>query len=155
MKKNFRRIILTPIFILLLLNGFFYLKQPQMLFYPYTELDATPADWGMVYEDVSITTEDRLKLHGWFLPAQNAKQVVLFFHGNAGNISHRGESLEIFHRLGLSTLIVDYRGYGRSEGSVSEQGFYRDAIAAWQYLIEARESFHHQTRLDHHDRPST
>lgn len=136
MNSTLKKILLTPVMILVLLNIFLYLKQPMMVFYPHAELNASPADWGMAYEDVEITTEDKLKLHGWFIPVEAANQVVLFFHGNAGNISHRGGSLEIFHQLGLSTLIVDYRGYGRSEGSVSEQGFYRDARAAWQYLIE-------------------
>jgi fermentation-respiration switch protein FrsA (DUF1100 family) len=64
--------------------------------------------------------------------------VLLFFHGNAGNISHRRASLEIFHRLGLNVLILDYRGYGRSEGRPSEAGLYRDARAAWDYLLDDR-----------------
>ena len=121
---------------LLFINVWIYTQQTGMLFYPYPDLEATPADWNLAYEDVAITTTDNIKLHGWYLPVKGAKHAVLFFHGNAGNISHRGDSLEIFHRLGLNTLIIDYRGYGKSEGSISEQGFYRDAKAAWQYLIE-------------------
>ena len=65
--------------------------------------------------------------------------MVLFFHGNGGNISHRGDSLKIFHELGLNVLIIDYRGYGLSEGKLSEQGLYLDAQAAWQYLINKRD----------------
>lgn len=61
-----------------------------------------------------------------------------FLHGNAGNISHRLDSLRIFHGLGLDVLILDYRGYGRSEGRPSEEGTYRDARAASRYLVEAR-----------------
>jgi len=136
--KRLPRILLTPVIGLLLLNAWLYLQQPRMLFYPYADLEVTPASWNLAYEDVDITTTDKLKLHGWFLPVKGAKHVVLFFHGNAGNISHRGESLEIFNRLGLNVLIVDYRGYGKSEGSASEQGFYRDAKAAWEYLIEKK-----------------
>ena len=119
-------------------NLWLYVQQTGMLFYPYPELEATPADWNLAYEDTEITTTDNIKLHGWYLPVNGAKHTVLFFHGNAGNISHRGDSLEIFHRLGLNTLIIDYRGYGKSEGSISEQGLYRDAKAAWQYLIEQK-----------------
>ena len=59
---------------------------------------------------------------------------VLFFHGNAGNISHRLDSIVIFHRLGLNVFIIDYRGYGQSEGKITEKGTYRDAEAAWNYL---------------------
>jgi len=65
--------------------------------------------------------------------------VILFCHGNAGNISHRLESIQIFHRLGLNVFIFDYRGYGRSEGKPSEIGTYRDVEAVWQYLVEERQ----------------
>jgi fermentation-respiration switch protein FrsA (DUF1100 family) len=63
---------------------------------------------------------------------------VLIFHGNAGNISHRLDYLRMFHGLGYATLIIDYRGYGRSTGSPSEAGTYRDAVAAWRHLTEQR-----------------
>lgn len=109
-----------------------------MMFYPYKSLDSTPKDWGREYENIEIITADNVQLHGWFLPVNNAEQVVLFFHGNGGNISHRGDSLKIFHKLGLNVLIIDYRGYGLSEGTVSEAGLYLDAMAAWQYLIKQR-----------------
>lgn len=132
------KITLLVITAVVLFNVLIYVNQPNMLFYPYRQLDATPADWGMQYQDVSLTTADGIRLHGWYLPAANASKVVLFFHGNAGNISHRGDTLAIFHSLGLDVLIIDYRGYGMSEGSVSEQGLYRDAMAAWDYLLQAR-----------------
>jgi fermentation-respiration switch protein FrsA (DUF1100 family) len=73
------------------------------------------------------------------VPARQERGVILFFHGNAGNISHRLDTLEIFHTLGLSTFIIDYRGYGQSEGRPSEQGTYLDAEAAWRYLVEQRQ----------------
>jgi len=65
--------------------------------------------------------------------------VILFCHGNAGNISHRLESIQVFHRLGLSTFIFDFRGYGQSEGRPTEQGTYLDAEAAWHYLVRERQ----------------
>lgn len=113
---------------------FVYLMQSHLLFFPTKDKVATPRHIGLTYEQVKLTTEDDLKLDGWFVPAPNSRGVVLFFHGNAGNISHRLDSLLIFHQLGLSTLIFDYRGYGDSEGKVSEHGSYRDAVAAWRYL---------------------
>ena len=109
-----------------------------MIFFPQRSLSATPASWGLAYEDVFLTSEDGIQLHGWYVPRQGSDRVLLFLHGNAGNISHRGESIVLFHRLGLNVLIIDYRGYGRSQGSPSEQGLYQDANAAWQYLIDAR-----------------
>jgi fermentation-respiration switch protein FrsA (DUF1100 family) len=123
---------------LLFLNVMMYFQQAGMIFYPVSELIQTPADWGMEYEDVTVDTEDGLKLHGWYIPHPQADNVLLFFHGNAGNISHRRESIEIFHRLGLDVYIIDYRGYGKSEGSPGEKGFYRDARAAWRFLTEAK-----------------
>ncbi|MEE8496447.1 MAG: alpha/beta hydrolase, partial [Xanthomonadales bacterium] len=90
------------------------------------------------YEAVSLTTTDDERLHAWYVPAANSRGVVLFFHGNAGNISHRLDSIEIFHQLGLDTLIIDYRGYGQSTGKTTEQGTYLDAQAAWSYLVDER-----------------
>jgi fermentation-respiration switch protein FrsA (DUF1100 family) len=120
---------------------YLFLMQSRMIFYPNLptrQLTSDPADIGLEYESVSIVTKDKITLHGWFVPALKEKGVLLFFHGNAGNISHRLDSLKIFHDLGLSTLIIDYRGYGRSQGTISEQGTYLDAEAAWKYLTEIR-----------------
>lgn len=125
-----------------------YFFQARLVFYPETgrEIIATPAQAGLPYEDIRLTTGDGLDLHGWYIPAPQTHEqthaqprgTVLFLHGNAGNISHRIDSLQMFHRLGYSTLIFDYRGYGNSDGTPSEQGTYRDAEAAWRYLTEQR-----------------
>jgi fermentation-respiration switch protein FrsA (DUF1100 family) len=122
---------------------FLFLMQGRLLFYPNLpsrEIRRTPSDMGLKYEPVILSTRDGVSLSGWYVPAESEseKGTLLFFHGNAGNISHRLDSLLIFNRLGLSTLIIDYRGYGQSGGRVSEQGMYRDADAAWQYLTETR-----------------
>ncbi len=117
-----------------------YFMQSRMLYLPGVPgrtLTMTPTDVGMDYQDVFIETTDGVTLHGWFI-AGRSSQVLLFFHGNAGNISHRLDSIRQFQDLGLSVLIVDYRGYGQSEGRTTERGIYRDADAAWQYLIEDR-----------------
>lgn len=97
-----------------------------------TDQAATPAEVGLDWEPVALPTSDDLTLDAWWLPHGQERATVLFFHGNAGNISHRLPSLEQFNRLGLSVLIVDYRGYGRSEGSPSEAGTALDARAASQ-----------------------
>jgi len=124
-----------------LLCLYLYLMQEKLLFYPNLpgrELGTTPADFGLAYESVYITTADGILLHGWFLKAGRERGTLLFFHGNAGNISHRLDSLRIFNTLGLSVLIIDYRGYGQSGGKITEEGTYRDADAAWQYLTGPR-----------------
>lgn len=123
-----------------LLAAFLVLFQDRQVFFPAPVLAATPAQAGLAYDDVHITSAGGVRLHGWYLPApaDGSGKTLLFFHGNAGNISHRLASLSIFHRLGLATLIIDYRGYGQSEGRPSEAGTYRDAAAAWRYLTADR-----------------
>ncbi len=117
---------------------FVYYYQPRLLYFPTLDIDDTPDKNGLAFEDLWLTTSDGLRLNAWYVGADNAVGTVLFSHGNGGNISHRIQTLRIFHRLGLSTLIYDYRGYGRSEGSPSEEGTYRDAEAAWKYLVETK-----------------
>jgi hypothetical protein len=137
-------IILAGVYVVLGL--LLYLFQGSMVFLanlPGRALDATPTDAGLDYEDVNIDTADGERLHGWYVPAAppgkgEARGMLLFFHGNAGNISHRLESIAIFNRLGLDVLILDYRGYGRSTGKPTEAGTYRDAQAAWDYLLRER-----------------
>jgi len=118
-----------------------YLLQGRMVFLantPGRALTATPGDIGLGYENVLLTTPDDETLHGWYVPAAHSAGTVLFFHGNAGNISHRLYSIEIFHQLGLDVLIADYRGYGESSGSPGEKGTYTDAQTAWDYLVGER-----------------
>jgi fermentation-respiration switch protein FrsA (DUF1100 family) len=121
---------------------YLFLMQGKLLYYPNIpsrKLTASPGEIGLAYESVYITTSDGVTIHGWFIPtAKQMRGTLLFFHGNAGNISHRLDSLKIFHDLGLATLIFDYRGYGRSQGSISEPGTYLDAEAAWDYLTQTR-----------------
>lgn len=123
---------------IVMLNLFFYAAQPGIVFHPMADLAETPSDWGMEFEDVNLESEDGIRLHGWYIPAPNSRRVLLFLHGNAGNISHRRDSLRIFHDLGLDIFIVDYRGFGRSQGQPSEEGLYMDAFSAWHYLTEQR-----------------
>ena len=107
------------------------------MFIPIREVTSTPADRGLTYEDVRFAAADGTPLHGWFLPG-SGRGTVLFCHGNAGNISHRLDSLEIFHRLGLSVFLFDYRGYGESGGTPTEEGVYSDLEGAWNYLTKLR-----------------
>jgi hypothetical protein len=120
---------------------YLYLNQTNLIHLPHLpsrDVEATPTRIGLAYQQVSLISEDGVTLDGWFVPHDNPRATLLFFHGNAGNISHRLDSLSIFNSLGLSVLIFDYRGYGRSGGKPSEKGLYRDARAAWHYLTEER-----------------
>ncbi len=91
---------------------------------------------GLKFEDAWFETPDGTKLHGWYVPHENPRAVVLFAHGNAGNLSHRYDLLQSLHELGVSVMIFDYRGYGRSEGSPSEAGILADARTARHWLAE-------------------
>lgn len=120
---------------------FLYFSQPGMLYYPNLPsraLVTNPAQANLEYETLTLTTSDGLKLNAWFLPAKSPRATLLFLHGNAGNISHRLYSLQLFNKLNLSVLIFDYRGYGESEGKPSEEGSYEDGRTAWRYLTETR-----------------
>jgi len=131
-------LIIAGVYVLLV--AFVYVTQGGMLYLPDfagRELEATPAAIGLKHEDVTLETADGVTLHGWFVPGSSSR-VLLFFHGNAGNISHRLYTIRQFVELGLSVLIIDYRGYGQSDGKPSEQGLYQDAEAAWRYLIDDR-----------------
>ena len=115
-----------------------YFKQERMLYFPEKEIWQTPDNISLKYDEINFKTKDGLNISGWYIPAENEKGVLLFCHGNAGNISHRLESINIFNSLNLSVLIFDYRGYGKSEGKPSEHGTYLDAEAAWDYLVNVK-----------------
>jgi fermentation-respiration switch protein FrsA (DUF1100 family) len=144
MNRAIRRVLLFVILIAagtyLVIVAYVYLKQGSMLYFPSKEIAATPAHIGLPFEEVSFRTTDGVQIAAWYIPAQpaNERGVVLFSHGNAGNISDRLDSIRIFHGLNLGVLIYDYRGYGRSGGSPTEEGTYRDAEAAWEYLVTYR-----------------
>jgi len=122
--------------VLCLLLFFF---QSHLIYFPQIGKEdfVTPQQAGMDYQDVAINSAGE-ELHGWLVPVPQARGAVLFFHGNAGNVSHRLDYLRMFRELGFSVLIFDYRGFGKSSGEPSETGTYQDAEAAWNYLVETR-----------------
>ncbi len=106
-----------------------------LIYFPSRELIASPATLGLTYRDVWFHAEDGVRLHGWHIPGR-FPVTLLWYHGNAGNISDRLDNIrEIHRRLGLGVFIFDYRGYGRSDGRPTEAGLYLDARAAREALI--------------------
>ncbi len=128
--------IIVSVWVLLSLLIYFF--QPNFIFFPHKDIEATPEFISLDYEDLILTTSDGIEINAWWIPNPNARATLLFLHGNAGNISHRLDSINIFYQLGLSVLIIDYRGYGKSTGKPSEQGTYIDAETAWHYLINEK-----------------
>lgn len=116
---------------------FLLLFENKIIFHPsrYPEGYWDPASVGVPAQDIYFTSEDGVKLHGWFIPAPKAVATVLWFHGNAGNISHRLDNIQRLAPLNLNIFIFDYRGYGRSEGEPDEQGIYKDSKAAYKTVI--------------------
>jgi fermentation-respiration switch protein FrsA (DUF1100 family) len=126
----------ATIYALLCLAVFVF--QPRLVYFPMKALAATPAAIGLRYEDVNLDSGDGTTVHGWYLPGREDAHTLLFLHGNAGNISHRLDSLRIFNELGLNVLIIDYSGFGLSEGKPGEQQTYADATLAWRHLTTSR-----------------
>jgi fermentation-respiration switch protein FrsA (DUF1100 family) len=115
----------------------FILGQNRLLYFPTGRLATTPAALGLDADDLPVVTEDGVRLHGWWIRG-SGKRVLLFFHGNAGNIADRLERTKILNtRFGLDVFLFDYRGYGRSQGSPSEEGLYRDARAVYTAAVSA------------------
>jgi hypothetical protein len=106
----------------------------RMLFYPTPGVDWSPASLGIEASEVFLTTEDGVRIHAFHLPAPAARRALLFLHGNAGNASHRLPNAELLRRLGADVLLLEYRGYGRSEGRPDEAGLYADARAGLAYI---------------------
>ena len=131
------RLAMLVLIIYLAMVGTVFLLQDRIIFQPWEEVGLSPADLGLDFQEVELTCRDGVMISGWFIPHErpDSDRVLLFFHGNAGNMSHRLDSLLLFHELGLSVMIIDYRGYGNSSGSPSEKGIYLDGLAAWEYLV--------------------
>jgi uncharacterized protein len=137
-RSHWRKVLLKIIVLASALILMFRWFEHSQVFQPYRSMRGTAAALERPWEDVFFEAQDGVKLNGWFFPAGTnatyASHVILFCHGNAGNISHRLESYETLLDAGINLFAFDYRGYGRSSGRPSESGTYQDAMAAYQWL---------------------
>ncbi len=118
-------------------TAYLYFAQRGMVFYPTRTIEITPADINITYDDVYIPVNNGERIHAWYVPPRDLAPdapVVIFSHGNAGNISHRLETLDFLVRLGAGVLLFDYRGYGRSDGTPGEDEAYADIAACYDWL---------------------
>jgi uncharacterized protein len=127
----------AAIYGILLIVMFRWFEHSQV-YHPSTSILAEGEVLGRPWKDVYFTAADGVRLNGWFFEA-NANSprratIVLFCHGNGGNISHRFALYELLLDLGVGVFAFDYRGYGRSSGRPSEEGTYQDATAAFDWL---------------------
>lgn len=112
----------------------------RFIYFPprYPEGWVSPTVYALPVEDVWLTADDGVRINAWFLPNPASTKVLLWFHGNAENIGMGLEQMKALSRLGTNIFEIDYRGYGKSEGSPNEAGLYRDGEAAYRYLVETR-----------------
>ena len=110
----------------------------RLIYHPYQYPDGLweASQVPFKFEDVWFEAEDGVKLHGWYVPTENARATWLFFHGNAGNLTHRIANVALLQSLNLNIFIFDYRGYGRSAGTPDEKGLLLDSEAAYQVLMD-------------------
>ena len=137
--------------LLVLLGGGVYLLmrnyEQQLVYAPSPVIRKTPRNAGMSFDNIALVADDGINIQGWFVPAQPPEQAspnnpppptLLFFHGRAGNMSDCLEKIRLFHDMGLNVFIIDYHGYGQSDGAPSERALSGDALAAYFYLTQKR-----------------
>ena len=120
----------------LFIVGLITLLQNQLIFHPSAELWDTPDRLNLEWSEHYVETSDGLMLHGWMIGDPSDKPIVVYSHGNAGNISGRIDIAGVIAEQGAAVFLYDYRGYGKSEGSPTEEGIYRDGQAVVRYLKE-------------------
>lgn len=111
-----------------------YFTQARLVYFPGPAPLGTPAELGLAFRELALTTSDGVRLHGWFVPVADARGAVLVAHGNAGSVEDRIGLARTFAELGWAVLLYDYRGYGKSAGKPDEEGTYRDGEAAYDHL---------------------
>ncbi len=125
---------------LVLFAGLLVACERQLVYHPssYPQGYWEPQTMGVVVEDVDFLAGDGVKLHGWYVHSPDAKATLLWFHGNAGNITHRLENIKMLQALKLNIFIFDYRGYGKSGGQPDEKGIYLDSQAAYDFVTKEK-----------------
>jgi uncharacterized protein len=127
--------VLLVVYLVIVLIAMF--MEDSLIYFPTRYPGGNWNQKSLAFDDAWFQSADGTRLHGWYVPHKNPRAFVLYCHGNAGNLSHRLSALNVFNRqVGVSTLIFDYRGYGRSEGKPSEAGILADARAARHWLAE-------------------
>jgi fermentation-respiration switch protein FrsA (DUF1100 family) len=139
-----------------LIFGYIKYLENHIIFFPEKGILLTPSSLNLYFEDIYIPIKENIKINGWFIPhlqqssvsleqegagfipVNNAKYTVLFLHGNAGNISTRLDKIQLLGEIGVNIFIIDYQGYGQSQGKPSEEAIYLDTQAAYDYLVNSR-----------------
>lgn len=124
------KILISTLAIYIAVCLFMYVMQRHLIYFPSHELGASKK-----FSEVKIQTEDHLELTAWYLPGQKNHPTLIYFHGNSGNIAMREDNVASYLQRGMGVLLVEYRGYGGNQGEPTEVGLYRDAEAAYQFIL--------------------
>jgi len=123
---------------------YLFLQQTRFIFFPSSAIEITPELFNLRYQEVWLPVQTDSgkveRMHGWWIPAAKANaKVLLYLHGNGVNVGANAAHAHRFYQMGFSVLLIDYRGYGLSEGNFpTEAAVYQDAVAAWDYLVKER-----------------
>ncbi len=158
MKANSKIWRLLTAALMLLAVGYFsagaylWARQAHYIFRPERKVFSSPADHGIPYENLYISVNEMNsedgRIHAWLMPAANGRlktaeqssgRFILYLHGSGLNIGANIDHAQRFRNMGLSVLLISYRGYGKSDGEFpAEAKMYADAEAAWKYLVTQR-----------------
>ena len=130
-----RVVIITLLIIVLVIVVASYFED-KFVYFPNKDFPETPASYGLRYEQVNLTSADGTKLVAWSIPYDNKSPWLIYLHGNGGNVSGYLTLTTKLHELGMNVFMLEYRGFGKSEGKPSELGLYQDAEAAYQHVLE-------------------
>jgi uncharacterized protein len=129
-KRLLRTSVTTVVAVFAIAIPLFMIFEDRLIYFP-TKGGVGPSPG----EEVWLTAADGVKIHGWYLPHPQARATILHLHGNAGNLEDRRDLVRNLRDLSVNVMAIDYRGYGKSEGSPNEQGLYKDARAAYDWLL--------------------
>ena len=132
----FKKVLKVLLLLYIMIGTSLYFLQERLLFHP-TELSQDfQFDFNYPFEEVFLKPEKEVSINAIHFKANQPKGVILYFHGNAGDLSRWGTIAEYFVSKKYDVFIMDYRTYGKSKGKLSEQAFYDDAQYCYNYLLK-------------------
>lgn len=138
-RKFFLIVIVTFIIVVATLSANLIYMEKRETYHPDKNMYITPQNIGILYDDENFSAEDGQIINGWFIPAHDAKATILYCPGSRGNLCDQMARIKFFHDMKVNLMIFDYRGYGKNSGKPTEQGLYKDARAAYDFLISRKD----------------
>lgn len=140
--KALRKVFLWTVIVL---GGFYaftiiylMMNEESMIFFPSSSIVVTPADSGWQYREIEFSAENSITINGWKIEGKSIADslpVILYLHGNGGNISYNMAVLSVLRQLAKEVYAFDYRGYGKSTGNITAEGYTKDCRDMMNYLL--------------------